>query len=203
MRCCLEFPQKSVDGSYKNILIILLKDKRIIKFSINTSSVSRCEPPSPSGEGEEVASLPVSGRLSICLPFKSSSPLNKNLPPENFLNYFQKSIDKRILLWYSITRTDRTRSALILFEIRRSTQVGRRGAPAKGVGRIFNRRESSNLSFSAKKKSRVSGFFFLYFSLFSFHSSLFSNSPARLFQRRDKREERKEKVAFLPLVEKH
>jgi len=34
-------------------------------------------------------------------------------------------------------------------------------------------------------------------------SSLFSKSPARLFQRRDKREERKEKVAFLPLVEKH
>ena len=161
MRCCLEFPQKSVDGSYKNILIILLKDKRIIKFSINTSSVSRCEPPSPSGEGEEVASLPVSGRLSICLPFKSSSPLNKNLPTENFLNYFQKSIDKRILLWYSITRTDRTRSALILFEIRRSTQVGRRGAPAKGVGRIFNRRESSNLSFSARKTTgfNLSSFF--------------------------------------------
>ena len=33
----------------------------------------------------------------------------------------------------------------------RSTQVGRRGAPAKGVGRV-NRRESSNLSFSARKK---------------------------------------------------
>ena len=33
----------------------------------------------------------------------------------------------------------------------RSTQVGRRGAPAKGVGRV-NRRESSNLSFSANKK---------------------------------------------------
>ena len=56
---------------------------------------------------------------------------------------------------------------------------------------------------ATKKKSRASGFFFLYFSLFSFHSSLFSNSPTRLFQRRDKREERKEKVAFLPLVEKH
>jgi hypothetical protein len=55
---------------------------------------------------------------------------------------------------------------------------------------------------STKKKSRASGFFFLYSSLFSFHSSLFSKSPARLFQRRDKREERKEKVAFLPLVEK-
>ena len=36
-------------------------------------------------------------------------------------------------------------------QIRRSTQVGRRGAPAKGVGRVY-RRESSNLSFSAKHK---------------------------------------------------
>ena len=72
---------------------------------------------------------------------------------------------------------------------------GRRGAPAKGVGRLY-RRESSNLSFSAKKKSRASGFFFLYSSLFTFHSSLFSKSPTRLFQRRDKREERKEKEAF-------
>ena len=34
------------------------------------------------------------------------------------------------------------------------------------------------------------------------HSSLFYKSPARLFRRKDKREERKEKVAFLPLVEK-
>ena len=56
---------------------------------------------------------------------------------------------------------------------------------------------------ASKKKSRASGFFFLYSSLFTFHSSLFSKSPARLFQRRDKREERKEKVAFLPLVEMH
>ena len=56
---------------------------------------------------------------------------------------------------------------------------------------------------ASKKKSRVSGFFFLYSSLFSFHSSLFSKSPTRLFQIREKREERKEKVAFLPLVEKH
>ncbi len=53
------------------------------------------------------------------------------------------------------------------------------------------------LLFFHKKKSRASGFFFLYSSLFSFHSSLFSEIPARLFQRRDKREERKEKVAFL------
>ena len=43
----------------------------------------------------------------------------------------------------------------------RSTQVGRRGAPAKGVGRV-NRRESSNLSFSAKKfdKFRLVEFFY-------------------------------------------
>ena len=38
-------------------------------------------------------------------------------------------------------------------QVWRSTQVGRRGAPAKGVGRD-NRRESSNLSFSAKKQDR-------------------------------------------------
>ena len=30
----------------------------------------------------------------------------------------------------------------------------------------------------------------------TFHSSLFSKSPTRLFRRREKREERKEKVAF-------
>ena len=64
-------------------------------------------------------------------------------------------------------------------------------------------RAMKNPTSATKKKSRASGFFFLYFSLFSFHSSLFSKCPARLFQRRDKREERKEKVAFLPLVEKH
>ena len=77
----------------------------------------------------------------------------------------------------------------------RSECIERRGAT------IFS--EGENPTPATKKKSRVSGFFFLYFSLFSFHSSLFSKSPTRLFQRRDKREERKEKVAFLPLVEKH
>ena len=61
---------------------------------------------------------------------------------------------------------------------------------------------ASFLSTRAKKKSRASGFFFLYFSLFSFHSSLFSKPLSRLFQRRDKREERKEKVAFLLIVKK-
>ena len=43
------------------------------------------------------------------------------------------------------------RGTNFIFFIRRSTQVGRRGAPAKGVGRAIIRRESSNLSFSAKK----------------------------------------------------
>ena len=41
---------------------------------------------------------------------------------------------------------------------------------------------------------------FFTFPLFTLHFSLIS--PARLFQRKDKREERKEKVDFLPLVEK-
>ena len=49
---------------------------------------------------------------------------------------------------------------------------------------------------ATKKKSRVSGFFFLYSSLFTLHLSIFAY-PTRLFQRRDKREEIKEKVAFL------
>ena len=61
----------------------------------------------------------------------------------------------------------------------------------------------SNPLGQAKKKSRASGFSFC-----TLHSSLFTllfslNLSARLFQRREKREERKEKVAFLPLVEKH
>ena len=61
----------------------------------------------------------------------------------------------------------------------------------------------SNPLGQAKKKSRASGFSFciLHSSLFTLLFSL--NLSARLFQRRDKREERKEKVAFLPLVEKH
>ena len=66
----------------------------------------------------------------------------------------------------------------------------------KIVVRQFNsKQKKAKISFLSplhKKKSRASGFSFLYFSLFSFHSSLFSKSPARLFQRRDKREERKE-----------
>ena len=42
-------------------------------------------------------------------------------------------------------------------EIRRSTQVGRRGAPAKGVGRVTGARVQ--ISPSPKRKSRVRGFF--------------------------------------------
>ena len=56
---------------------------------------------------------------------------------EFFLIIFKKTIDKPILLWYSITRTERTARTSYCFDIRRSTQVGRRGAPAKGVGRIL------------------------------------------------------------------
>jgi len=41
----------------------------------------------------------------------------------------------------------------------------------------------------------------LYSSLFIVHFSLFTYY-SRLFQRKDKREKRKEKVAFIPLVEK-
>ena len=41
------------------------------------------------------------------------------------------------------------------------------------------------------------------FPLFSLRFSLFSKASPQLFQRRDKREEIKEKAAFLPLVEKH
>jgi len=63
---------------------------------------------------------------------------------------------------------------------------------------------ASFLSTRLKKKSRGGGFFFLVLftilsSLFTLHSSLFTflqPLPARLFQRRDKREERKENVSF-------
>ena len=59
---------------------------------------------------------------------------------------------------------------------------------------------ASFLSTRAKKKSRASGFFFLYSSLFSFHSSLFSNLSPRDFSReeiREKREKRKECIFSL------
>ena len=56
---------------------------------------------------------------------------------------------------------------------------------------------------NTKRKVAQAAFSFctLHYYLFTLHFSL--NFPERLFQRRDKREERKEKVAFLPLVEKH
>ena len=50
-----------------------------------------------------------------------------------------------------------------------------------------------------KKKSRASGFLFLYSSLFSFHSSLFSKSPLRDFSREEIRE-KSEKHFY---IEKH
>ena len=58
-------------------------------------------------------------------------------------------------------------------------------------------------SLRPKRKVVYAAFSFctLHSSLFPLHFSL--TSPARLFQRRDKREEIKEEVAFLPKVEKH
>ena len=50
---------------------------------------------------------------------------------------------------------------------------GRRGAPAKGVGRLY-RRESSNLSFSAKKDTRYCirfALITLYLVSFAFYSN--------------------------------
>ena len=62
----------------------------------------------------------------------------------------------------------------------------------------FVREKISGIFFvntSQKEKSRKRLFLFtLHYSLFTLHFSLIS--PTRLFERRDKREERKEKVAF-------
>ena len=103
-------------------------------------------------------------------------------------NIFKKGIDKAGRVWYNV-------------QVVRKANAGM----AQSVEHVIGNDEviSSILITSSKKKSRASGFFFLYSSLFSFHSSLFSKSTARLFQIKDKREERKENVAFLPLVEKH
>ena len=48
-----------------------------------------------------------------------------------------------------------------------------------------------------KRKVALGGFFFLFFSLLSLHFSLFSKEQMRLFQRKDKREKRREEVALL------
>ena len=76
----------------------------------------------------------------------------------------------------------------------RSECIERRGAT------IFS--EGENPTPATKKKSRVSGFFFctFHFFLFTLHFSL--NLP-RDFSREEIKEKRKEKVVFLPLVEKH
>ena len=62
---------------------------------------------------------------------------------------FKKTIDKPIKMGYN-TACEFMQPATRM-GIWRCTQVGRRGAPAKGVGR-YSRRESSNLSISARQK---------------------------------------------------
>ena len=59
---------------------------------------------------------------------------------------------------------------------------------AQLVERVLGKDEvpGSNPGSSSKKKSRASGFFFLFSSLFSLISSLFSRFCARLFQIREK-----------------
>ena len=69
-----------------------------------------------------------------------------------------------------------------------------KGADCKSVVCDFG---GPNPPAPTKKKSRVSGFFFLYSSLFSILFSLFSSYSPRLFQRKDKREERKDKITLL------
>ena len=79
-------------------------------------------------------------------------------------------------------------------------------APSKKTGTYFGgascpRRARAGfriLSGRPKRKVAQAAFsFYFHSSLFTLHSSLFPNSSTRLFQRRDKKEERKEKVAFL------
>ena len=66
-----------------------------------------------------------------------------------FLEFFEKAIDKNPPIVYNILREFCKRPLTLSYTEMYSR--GRRGAPAKGVGRV-NRRESSNLSISAKKK---------------------------------------------------
>ena len=63
--------------------------------------------------------------------------------------FFQKGIDKRTIIRYNVDM--RILQAAVRIEHTEMYSRGRRGAPAKGVGRD-NRRESSNLSISAKKE---------------------------------------------------
>ena len=63
----------------------------------------------------------------------------------------EKGIDKREIIVYNIEVASPMQPA-DCDEYTEKYSRGRRGAPAKGVGRLY-RRESSNLSFSAKGKS--------------------------------------------------
>ena len=65
---------------------------------------------------------------------------------------------------------------------------------AQLVERVLGKDEvpGSNPGSSSKKKSRASGFFFLFSSLFSLISSLFSHFYARIFQIKEKRENRRD-----------
>ena len=79
----------------------------------------------------------------------------------------QKALDKAGKNVYNI-RNLRENAIGISQEYLEKYSRGRRGAPAKGVGRLY-RRESSNLSFSAKKSSRnrkISGLFLVFSPLF-------------------------------------
>ena len=136
----------------------------------------------------DLAKVEVAGSIPV-IRSKKTRARNQYVPVD-----FCKPDNRKIACLYTDVPPIQGRD-LQTIEWRHSQVVRQRSAKPLSPG--------SNPGGASKKKSRVSGFFFLYSSLFSFHSSLFSKSPTRLFQRRDKREERKEKVAFLPLVEKH
>ena len=71
----------------------------------------------------------------------------------------QKGLDKGWQSVYNIKDASFCKGRLAI-EYTEKYSRGRRGAPAKGVGRVY-RRESSNLSFSANKKSNPTGLLFL------------------------------------------
>ena len=65
----------------------------------------------------------------------------------------QKGLDKRTKIVYN-KRCRKPLQTAACDEYTEKYSRGRRGAPAKGVGRL-SRRESSNLSFSARKRLRI------------------------------------------------
>ena len=65
----------------------------------------------------------------------------------------KKGVDKRIKIVYN-KRCRKSLQRPLANEYMEKYSRGRRGAPAKGVGRL-SRRESSNLSFSARKRLRI------------------------------------------------